>query len=30
MTLGILFLGGGWLLERLRRKLIAQIRPEAI
>jgi uncharacterized membrane protein len=30
VTLGILFLGGGWLLERLRRKLIAQIRPEAI
>jgi len=30
VTLGILFLGGGWLLERLRRKLVAQIRPEAI
>ncbi len=30
VTLGILFLGGGWLLERLRRKLMAQIRPEVI
>lgn len=30
VTLGILFLGGGWLLERLRRKLVAQIRPEAV
>jgi uncharacterized membrane protein len=29
MLLGILFLGGGWLLERLRRRLIAGIRPEA-
>jgi len=26
--LGIVFLGGGWLLERMRRKLIARIRPE--
>lgn len=30
MVLGILFLGGGWLLERTRRRLIAQIRPEAV
>jgi len=30
MLLGVLFLGGGWLLERMRRKLIAQIRPEAV
>ena len=29
MALGILFLGGGCLLERTRRRLIAQIRPEA-
>jgi len=29
MALGVLFLGGGWLLERTRRRLIAQIRPEA-
>jgi uncharacterized membrane protein len=29
MFLGILFLGGGWLMERMRRRLIAQIRPEA-
>ena len=28
--LGILFLGGGWLLERTRRRLIAHLRPEAI
>lgn len=28
--LGILFLGGGWLLERTRRRLIAQLHPEAI
>lgn len=28
--LGILFLGGGWLLERTRRRLIAQLRPEAV
>jgi uncharacterized membrane protein len=28
--LGILFLGGGWLLERMRRRLIAQLRSEAI
>jgi uncharacterized membrane protein len=27
--LGILFLGGGWLLERTRRRLIAQMQPEA-
>jgi uncharacterized membrane protein len=27
--LGLLFLGGGWLLERLRRRLIARIRVEA-
>ena len=30
VTLGILFLGGGWLLERVRRKLVAQIRQEAL
>ena len=30
MFLGILFLGGGWLMERMRRRLIAQIRPEAL
>lgn len=30
ILLGLLFLGGGWLLERTRRRLIAQIRPEAI
>jgi hypothetical protein len=29
MALGILFLGGGYLVERTRRRLIAQIRPEA-
>jgi hypothetical protein len=29
MALGILFLGGGYLVERARRRLIAQIRPEA-
>jgi uncharacterized membrane protein len=28
--LGILFLGGGWLLERTRRRLIAHLRPEAV
>jgi uncharacterized membrane protein len=27
--LGLLFLGGGWLLERMRRRLIARIRAEA-
>ena len=30
VTLGLLFLGGGWLLERTRRKLVAQIRREAV
>jgi uncharacterized membrane protein len=29
MGLGVLFLGGGWLLERTRRRLMARIRPEA-
>ena len=29
IVLGLLFLGGGWLLERTRRQLISQIRPEA-
>jgi len=29
MGLGILFLGGGWMLERTRRRLMARIRPEA-
>jgi uncharacterized membrane protein len=29
MGLGILFLGGGWVLERTRRRLMARIRPEA-
>ncbi len=29
MALGILFLGGGYLAERTRRRLIARIRPEA-
>jgi uncharacterized membrane protein len=29
MGLGILFLGGGWALERTRRRLMARIRPEA-
>jgi uncharacterized membrane protein len=29
MGLGILFLGGGWILERTRRRLMARIRPEA-
>jgi hypothetical protein len=28
--LGILFLGGGWLLERTRRRLIAHMQPEAM
>jgi uncharacterized membrane protein len=27
--LGVLFLGGGWVLERTRRRLMARIRPEA-
>jgi uncharacterized membrane protein len=30
IVLGLLFLGGGWLLERTRRRLISQIRQEAI
>jgi len=30
ILLGLLFLGGGWALERTRRRLISQIRPEAI
>jgi uncharacterized membrane protein len=29
MGLGVLFLGGGWILERTRRRLMARIRPEA-
>jgi uncharacterized membrane protein len=29
MGLGVLFLGGGWALERTRRRLMARIRPEA-
>ena len=29
MCLGVLFLGGGWILERTRRRLMARIRPEA-
>jgi hypothetical protein len=29
MGLGVLFLGGGWALERTRRRLMAHIRPEA-
>jgi len=28
--IGVLFLGGGWLLERTRRRLIANLRPEAV
>jgi len=28
MGLGVLFLGGGWILERTRRRLMARIRPE--
>jgi len=28
MLMGLLFLGGGWLLEKTRRRLIARIRPE--
>jgi uncharacterized membrane protein len=30
MGLGVLFLGGGWALERTRRRLLAHIRPEAL
>jgi uncharacterized membrane protein len=30
IVLGLLFLGGGWLLERTRRRLISQFRQEAI
>ena len=30
MGLGVLFLGGGWMLERTRRRLMARIRPEAL
>jgi hypothetical protein len=30
IVLGVLFLGGGWALERTRRRLIGQIRSEAI
>lgn len=30
MGLGVLFLGGGWALERTRRRLVARIRPEAL
>jgi uncharacterized membrane protein len=30
MGLGMLFLGGGWLLERTRRRLLAHLRPEAL
>ena len=30
IVLGLLFLGGGWLLERTRRRLISQVRQEAI
>jgi uncharacterized membrane protein len=30
MALGVLFLGGGWLLERARRRLIASIQPEEL
>jgi hypothetical protein len=30
VVLGAVFLGGGWALERTRRKLIGQIRSEAI
>jgi uncharacterized membrane protein len=29
MGLGVLFLGGGWVLERTRRRLMARMRPEA-
>jgi uncharacterized membrane protein len=30
ILLGLLFLSGGWLLERTRRRLLSQIRPEAL
>jgi uncharacterized membrane protein len=30
IVVGLLFLGGGWLLERTRRRLLAHIQPEAI
>lgn len=30
MLLGLLFLGGGWAIEKWRRQLIARIRPEAV
>ncbi len=30
IVLGLLFLGGGWLLERMRRRLISQMRAEVI
>ena len=30
VVLGLLFLGGGWLLEQTRRRLISQIRKEAV
>jgi uncharacterized membrane protein len=30
IVLGLAFLGGGWLLEQTRRRLISRIRPEAI
>ena len=30
IVVGLLFLGGGWLLERTRRRLIAHIQQEAI
>jgi hypothetical protein len=30
IALGLLFLSGGWLLERTRRNLMARIRPEAL
>jgi len=30
IVLGLLFLGGGWLLERTRRRLIARLRPEDV
>lgn len=28
MGLGLLFLGGGWLLERTRRRLVAQVKEQ--
>ena len=30
IALGLLFLGGGWVLERARRRLLSQIRPEVL